>query len=31
MISLSGDFDPDQALALVRRHFGQIPARHAPA
>jgi len=29
VISLAGDFDPAQALALVRQHFGAIPARHA--
>lgn len=29
VISLAGDFEPAQALALVRQHFGAIPARHA--
>jgi predicted Zn-dependent peptidase len=31
VISIAGDFEPAQAMELVRRHFGQIAARHAPA
>jgi zinc protease len=27
----AGDFDPSQALRLVRRHFGRIPAAPVPA
>jgi predicted Zn-dependent peptidase len=30
VIALVGDLDPDQALALVRRTFGRLPARPAP-
>ncbi len=31
VLSFAGDFEPAEALALVRRHFGMIPARNAPA
>ncbi|MEZ4407537.1 MAG: pitrilysin family protein [Polyangiales bacterium] len=31
VLSIAGDFDPAAAMALVRQHFGMIPARHAPA
>jgi zinc protease len=31
VISISGDFDTDEALALIRRHFGSIPSREVPA
>ncbi|RLB54706.1 MAG: peptidase M16 [Deltaproteobacteria bacterium] len=31
VIALAGDFDPDEALALVRRHFGDIEGREVPA
>ncbi|MEM8608043.1 MAG: pitrilysin family protein [Myxococcota bacterium] len=27
VLSISGDFDPDEALALVKKYFGTIPAR----
>ncbi|MFL6073356.1 MAG: M16 family metallopeptidase, partial [Mycobacteriales bacterium] len=30
VLALGGDFDPDEALTLVERHFGDIPARKAP-
>jgi predicted Zn-dependent peptidase len=30
-LSLSGDFDPDDAAGLVERYFGDLPARPAPA
>ncbi len=30
VLSISGDFDPDEAMALVRRHFGNIPSREVP-
>ncbi|MBW2460286.1 MAG: insulinase family protein [Deltaproteobacteria bacterium] len=31
VIALAGDFDPDEALALVRQHFGEIERREVPA
>ena len=31
MLALAGDFDTDEAIALVERHFGDIPARNVPA
>ena len=31
VLSVAGNFDPDDALALVGRHFADIPARPAPA
>ena len=30
VLTVSGDFDPDQAVELVERHFGDVPARPAP-
>ena len=30
VLTVVGDFDPDDALALVEEHFGDIPARPAP-
>jgi predicted Zn-dependent peptidase len=30
VLAVAGDLDPDETLALVRRHFGDIPARPAP-
>ena len=30
VLSIAGDFDPDQAMALVRRYFGDIPSREVP-
>jgi zinc protease len=30
VLAISGDFDPDQALALVQRYFGDIPSREVP-
>jgi predicted Zn-dependent peptidase len=30
VLSISGDFDPDQAMELVRRYFGEIPSREVP-
>jgi predicted Zn-dependent peptidase len=30
VLCVAGDLDPDQTLALVERHFGDIPAREAP-
>ena len=30
VLCLAGDLDPDQAVTLVERHFGDIPARPAP-
>ncbi len=30
VLSISGDFDPAEAMALVRRHFGDIPRRDVP-
>ncbi len=31
VLTLVGDFDPDEALALVKRHFGEHPSRGRPA
>ena len=31
VLSISGDFDPQEALALVNEYFGEIPARETPA
>jgi zinc protease len=31
VLTLVGDFDPNEALALVKKHFGQIPSRSRPA
>ncbi|WP_433801983.1 M16 family metallopeptidase [Actinomycetospora sp. CA-084318] len=31
VLTVVGDFDPDDAAALVERHFGDIPARPVPA
>jgi zinc protease len=31
VLSVAGDLDPDRARALVERHFGDVPARPAPA
>ncbi len=31
VLTLVGDLDPDEAAALVERHFGDIPARAVPA
>ncbi len=30
VLSVAGDFDPDEALALVQGHFGDLPARQTP-
>lgn len=30
-VALAGDFDPEEALALVRKYFGHIPARGSGA
>jgi zinc protease len=30
VLALGGDFDPDEAIALVQRHFSDIPARNVP-
>jgi predicted Zn-dependent peptidase len=30
VLTVAGDLDPDATLALVERHFGDIPAREAP-
>jgi len=30
VLSIAGDFDPDEALGLVERYFGEIPARDVP-
>jgi predicted Zn-dependent peptidase len=30
VLALVGDFDPEEALVLVERHFGDIPARAVP-
>ncbi len=30
VLAVSGDFDPEQALELVGRHFGDIPRRSVP-
>jgi zinc protease len=31
VLSIAGDFDPEQAIELAQRYFGQIPARNTPA
>ncbi len=31
VLAVAGDLDPDEALALVERHFGDVPARAVPA
>jgi zinc protease len=31
VLSIAGDFDPEQTMALVQRHFGDIPTRNTPA
>ena len=31
VVAISGDFDPDEALALVQRHFGAMERRDVPA
>jgi zinc protease len=31
VLALAGDFDPNEALKLVERYFGDIPARSRPA
>ncbi len=31
VLTLVGDFDPDEALALVKKHFGDIRPRNRPA
>ncbi len=31
VIAIAGDFDPDEALGLVREHFGDIERREVPA
>src|SRR5690606_27896668 len=30
VLSISGDFDPEEAMQLVRRYFGEIPSREVP-
>ncbi|MGZ4542371.1 MAG: M16 family metallopeptidase [Mycobacteriaceae bacterium] len=30
VLTVAGDFEPDQARELVRRHFGDVPARPRP-
>ena len=30
VLAIAGDLDPAQTMEMVRRHFGAIPARHAP-
>ncbi len=30
VVSISGDFDPEEAMQLVRRYFGDIPSREVP-
>jgi zinc protease len=30
VLALAGDFDPEDAIALVERHFGDIPSRSVP-
>ncbi|MGF1469443.1 MAG: M16 family metallopeptidase [Sandaracinaceae bacterium] len=30
VLTVAGDFDPDEALAMVQRYFGSIPARSVP-
>jgi len=31
VLSISGDFNPDDAIKLVEKYFGDIPARNTPA
>ncbi|MCL9758389.1 pitrilysin family protein [Frankia sp. AiPa1] len=31
VLTIAGDFDPDEALTFVERYFGDIPARDVPA
>ena len=31
VLSVAGDLDPDAAVRMVERHFGDVPARPAPA
>ncbi len=31
VLSISGDFNADEAMQLVEKHFGEIPARETPA
>jgi len=31
VLSISGDFGPDEAMQLVKQYFGDIPARQTPA
>ena len=31
VLSISGDFDPAEAMSLVQQYFGSIPARQTPA
>lgn len=31
VLSIAGDFDPEEALAMVKRYFGDIPSRSRPA
>jgi predicted Zn-dependent peptidase len=31
VLSIAGDFDPEQAMQLAQRYFGEIPARNTPA
>ena len=31
VLSVSGDFDPQEAMPLIERYFGEIPARETPA
>ncbi|HJL17055.1 MAG TPA: pitrilysin family protein, partial [Sandaracinaceae bacterium LLY-WYZ-13_1] len=30
VLSISGDFDPEEAMTMVRRYFGDIPSREVP-
>jgi predicted Zn-dependent peptidase len=30
VLALGGDFDPDEAMTLVQRHFGDVPRRTVP-
>ena len=30
VVSIAGDFDPEEAMTMVRRYFGDIPAREVP-
>jgi predicted Zn-dependent peptidase len=31
VLSISGDFDPEEAMRLIEEHFGDIPTRQTPA